>query len=1235
MLADSFAISPISRSAATCRVLDIAPRARSTRFSLLVLLLSLVLAKSAHSSEYLGILGEIIRPESSIGSQLNLTEEQQSQLKQLVSRRSSAAVGLAATLKDAPKSEHAGLMAAFAAESERLAYELLNPEQAIRLARLRLQWLGLVSLDEDEIAQQLNLADWQRDIVALWREKVRVARRANEEEEMRPQAESAIRRELSESQFQAWQVLAGVLEQSTLGPPQPPVRETAPAAEVQRPSEVDATSATAENTDSPQSEKPLEELQLELNFQKQPWNDVIRWLADQAELSVHSELVPPGSFTYRDRSRTYSVSETLDIMNASLLDSGYALYRQGRFLRCINFESDQEKRAELLKELTDTITEAELPSRGRYEPVRVLFNLERLDPDEVIEEVQDLLSIQGSAISLVSSGQLLVTDMAGNVRNVAEFIRRSEDPTSARGATVQTLPLKSINAEEVLIVARPLLELEPDINVSESIKISTNTFGTIIYARGDIDKIQILRDLVTQMDHPPEGAESPIAFETPSVERHLVRGLDLELAYQVASQLLAGSPDVRLAKDETANQLVLQGRKADHQLLKETLNNLAGEASDFKVISLQNLDTVSAVAAVKKFFNLPDKPDAESTGPVIDGDASARQIWVKGSATQIQQIEDLIGKLEATAKSSRSMWGDRLRVIPMNGSGTADALRQAEMLWQQVYGSQNPIVNQTGLGSSSGLKTKTLAPERPLRPASERNSPDDPIQSSQQSRTATLQKAADGFSAPEATSGGEPIDDSKDGVEDLGSGVVPNDAAGVDEVEKKDAQTRSHIRRPKNTVVGDVRTIPTGRLVNAWQDEFSSGEEGVGSQEHDLESQAAPDSDPPSQGEPIVIQEGPNGIMISSNDPEALERFDNLLRMILDQSTLGEMEPEVIYLQNIKAVVAKQLLTEILSGVGASGSSGGLIGDMASGILGGLGGGMLGSLLGGGSAGAGSPGSAASGSGMAISEYSIVADPRLNVLFVKASPPDMKLIEQILKIIDQVEGPFNVDVQGVMDLIPVVTQDVNDVLATVRSIFGDRVEGGGGGAPQPAGGQNNPAEFFQAMRSAFGGRGNQGQQSAQRTDMSEPKMSIGADSFSNTLIVMGQPYQIAEVRRLVEMLDQAGESEQEEVVVVEMGAISSPALNSSLQRMLGPRAMTSTSTTSSGSSTSGSTSSSTSSRGQTGQGGQTDADTARRRAEFFQRMMQGQGGNSGSGGNQGNRGTRGNSNQSSGGNRRR
>ncbi len=1086
--------------------------------------------RSASGNEYLGVLTELTNPESEIAKKLELTEQQRLQLKQLSTKRVGSALGLAAQLNEVPKSEQGQLMAKFVAESERMAIEVLNPEQQAKLAKLRIQWIGLTSLVEEDIAKALNLTDGQKLVVAEWREQVRAAKKANNEDKVKPQADRAIRRELSDTQYSAWQFMAGLISEKPAGAPMPPEPKTdAPASGGAAPVRAGGVASV---TPEQASKMPVEQVELTLNFQKQPWGDVIKWLADQADMSVQSELIPPGSFTYRDLSRKYTVPETLDLMNGYLLDSGFTLFRHGRLLRCVNFEENQKILGELIVEIADLVPVEDLKSKkyGRYEPVKVLFTLKRLDPESIKEEVKELLSIQGTVKAFSTSGQMQVTDMAGNVRAVAEFIERAEDPMSARGAAVQSIPLKVINAEEILAVARPLLELQDGANVSANIKISTNTFGTVIYAKGDMDKIQILKDLVEQMDKAPQDAGKPITFEPAYVGRHSVQGLDIQLAYEVISQLLAGTPDVRLAKDEASKQLILMGRKADHETVKTTLDSLAGQKSDFQVIQLERLDPQMAIAAVKKFFGLSDKPSADSGEPVIDGDLMARQVWVKGSEEQVQRIQNLIKELEKNAKATKNIWGAKIRMLPAGGS-SADAVRQAEALWQQMYGKSNPIVrDNTESFSTGGLKSKSYAPPKKSREENEQDA---------------------------------------DEEKESGKAEPANPPAKVTKGSVTQKQTK--------------QSAVKGKFVSTQDD-------AVDVKASDDETQA-----------PIVISDGPGGLMIRCDDPEALERFENLLRMIMEQSNLGGDQPEVVYLQNIKAAAAKELLENVLSGAASSGgSSGGLLGDMATSVLGGFGGGMLGSLLGGGGGG-GSGASSGSSTGLATGDYSIVADPRLNALFISASNQDRLLIEQILKVIDQPESPFPIETRGTTEMIPVTTQDATAVLATVKAVFGDRIEGnanrGGGGA----GGQPNPAEIVQAMRTAMGGGG--GRRGGANSELTEPKIAVSADTFTNSLIVVAQPQQIEEVRKLVMMIDEAGEGEMEDVVVIPIpDGVGSLGLADSLKRVLGPKAQTNTSGTQ-----------------PTGTTGTADADAARRRAEAMQGLMQMRGGQTGGFGT-GNRG---------------
>ncbi|MCA9183638.1 MAG: hypothetical protein KDA51_19385, partial [Planctomycetales bacterium] len=200
--------------------------------------------------------------------------------------------------------------------------------------------------------------------------------------------------------------------------------------------------------------------------------------------------------------------------------------------------------------------------------------------------------------------------------------------------------------------------------------------------------------------------------------------------------------------------------------------------------------------------------------------------------------------------------------------------------------------------------------------------------------------------------------------------------------------------------------------------------------------------------------------------------------------------------------------------------------------------------------------------------------------------------------------------RGQLRLIPVITQDVATVLNTIKSLYGDRIEGnssggGGGRGGGGGGGQPDPAAFIQALRGG-GGRGGGGNNS----QLAEPKISLGADEANNMLIVMAQPKQIAEIEELVAQIDLAGAANEEVVDYAYLdGWVTTEVLQQGLLRILGPQARTSSSQ--------GQTAQNSGSSSGGGGGDTSDAAAQARRAAFFESLRNGGGGLGGRGGTTG------------------
>jgi hypothetical protein len=242
----------------------------------------------------------------------------------------------------------------------------------------------------------------------------------------------------------------------------------------------------------------------------------------------------------------------------------------------------------------------------------------------------------------------------------------------------------------------------------------------------------------------------------------------------------------------------------------------------------------------------------------------------------------------------------------------------------------------------------------------------------------------------------------------------------------------------------------------------------------------------------------------------------------------------------------------------------------------------------------------------------IVPDARLNALIVHANPVDMQMIELILEKIDRQESPEDIELVSKPMLIPVIYQNASDVAEVVKSVFGDRIAGAqgndsGGRGGRPGGGQPSPQDFFNALRGGRGGGG--GRSEAAKSERS--KISIAVDGKSNSLVVIATPQDFAEVRQLVEALDQSSMVTEETIVTyAPAGNVNPDVLKTALESILGTQAKS----TSDSSSQSSGSSNSAGSGGPPSGGDQPDAEEIRRRIEFFRSRFGGGAGGAPSGG---------------------
>ncbi|MGQ9761083.1 MAG: secretin N-terminal domain-containing protein [Thermogutta sp.] len=298
---------------------------------------------------------------------------------------------------------------------------------------------------------------------------------------------------------------------------------------------------------------------------------------------------------------------------------------------------------------------------------------------------------------------------------------------------------------------------------------------------------------------------------------------------------------------------------------------------------------------------------------------------------------------------------------------------------------------------------------------------------------------------------------------------------------------------------------------------------------------------------PVIVAVTPEGLVVASQDPDALNQFENLVRRMASQNVSQYAGPELVvyYLKNSKAESVASILDQILGGgtLTSSGSTGGsLVGEIARAAFGNVGGGLVGSLLGIDTETGSS--TSTSSSTRTSSRVQITPDARLNALIVQAYPQDLQLIEEILRVLDQQDTPQEVAVQPRTVIIPVKNTQAEEIAGILRSVYQDRLVTAASANRGPS-----PQEIIQLLRG--GGRGgpggarNQPQEEVQR-------MSIGVDVRTNSLIISAPERLLSEVRQLVEQLDQKAVTESEETTqVVTLQKASPESVRAALSALLG------------------------------------------------------------------------------------
>jgi type II secretory pathway component GspD/PulD (secretin) len=886
-----------------------------------------------------------------------------------------------------------------------------------------------------------------------------------------------------------------------------PAKEEAAPSEDAKPNESapqfeDEQVAPTQDDQLPQGLERTSDGKLRFNFEGAQWEPVINWFADECGFSLQpTDDYPEGSFTYHD-DEEYTILEALDQLNHALSLRGYTLVRNRKMLV---LRSNRESPPD---ELIEDVTPAQLKERGKYEIMRCVFDLSDLEGSEIDREVERIVSNRNrdSVVFVPSAKKLFVRDVGERLRVVEQMLTEARRLRIEANTEVGTYEMKNVVFAELMGVVRPMLgnmaEREGNYAMEDGSLTVVQAPGTrLLYLKGTPKRIEEFKKVAAIVDVPVQNDPNQ-NFEKPYLKTYPVPN-DPTLVFQILNTVLEGR-DVKLDQDQATGAVVLMGRKEDHDLATMTVDEVVGQSNNFARFELKNRTGDEVVEMLQKLFRQdPDEP--ATSGPIFIVDDISDNLIVKASPQEITFIKQVIEQFDVPTGTTSSGIRANTRLIPSTDIESERILSEFETLWPTV-GRKNRInvVTPTERGATSprrrGLPTYT-------RP--------DQIETPEEERLPAERPSTDKADDPAPPNRSPRSDGGKQSSSSNRNSDVPVFFVSAP-VSSQETDTKK-----SDTIKSDTKKSDTKKSTDSQESD---------SEDKSKSTSKSPDYIPPTQqptvpNAPVTIQMTPSGLVITSDDLDALDDAEQLIRELLSESSEPQM-PQVFQLKYRRADEVKTLLETVLgissgSGGGGGGMGGipGMIGNMAGNMIGGAGGDLLSGLLGGGDSGS-------SGSTTLELEGTVtfVEDIRLNVLYVMgATEYDLDLITELVDFIDQPEAPHAPDFVGPTWLIKVKYRDPEELKGVIEKQYSAILTGTGGGA---AGGDpgaqqaQQQAQMMQQMQRAMqqamgGGRGRGGPDA----DEMKPKAVLGVDKEKSYILVTGPKFIYEQINNLVMELD--------------------------------------------------------------------------------------------------------------------
>ncbi len=590
---------------------------------------------------------------------------------------------------------------------------------------------------------------------------------------------------------------------------------------------------------------------------------------------------------------------------------------------------------------------------GTQEMSSVVYRFQLADPSAALSVLQTLvpsarLALDPNTQSIVASA--LPEDHAKIKATIDEMER--EDAEGQR-PVLRVHRVTAGSASNVLGSLYALFRQDP------TVQLSLDSRGESIVAIASPIKHEKIDQLIKEV-------EKGVLLDSANVlQLYSMKNIDTESAMEILDRLMEKrGAKADLSLDSRSNQLVAIARPDHHELIEETLEQLRREEPDLEIYDLEYVDPLSAEMAILSEFE-----DEGRNAPQVDVDPVTQQLFVRANQEQHQRIRQLLIKM---GEIKLQLLGDRgteaMRVIPFHGD-LESAIEEIKRAWPELGERIRIITPSTTLPEAA----KPAEP-KPAEPAPKEAPPAEAQPKPEPPKEAPAEPATKEAPPAEPQPKPEP-------AKEAPAEPKPEPAAKPEEAKPAEPS-------PDDSAMDEAwRIFAAIELGSPSEADQSDQPSPANSAKESKPENQPPDESPP----PIYVVVGEGSVTLVSDDPEALDQLERLLRALLPSTGTIGRNISIFELKHSNAAAVAEKLEELFTA---------------------------------------SPFSWRRGIGSVV----IVPDERLNTILVQGSRIDRETVEGLLTILDSDKVPEALAADK-PNLVPIKNVDAEQIAEVIRSVF--------------------------------------------------------------------------------------------------------------------------------------------------------------------------------------------------------